>query len=49
MNSLSAKSTKWSNTLKQIAGKLPINRLSVLAHLVGLALKVLRRFVPTPF
>ena len=38
---LSAKITKWSNTLKQFVGKLPTNCLSVFDHFVGLALKVL--------
>ena len=41
-NPLSAKSTKWSNTLKQFVGKLPTNCLSVFDHFVGLALKGLR-------
>ena len=36
---LSAKSTKWSNTLKQFVGKLSTNCLSVFDHLVGLAFK----------
>ena len=41
VNPLSAKPTKWSNTLKQFVGKLPTNCLSVLDHFVGLALKEL--------
>ena len=36
---LSAKITKWSNTLKQFVGNLPTNFLSVFDHFVGLALK----------
>ena len=36
---LSANPTKWSNTLKQLVGKLPINCLSVFDHFVGLALE----------
>ena len=39
LNPLSAKITKWSNTLKQFVGKLPTNCLSVFDHFVGLALK----------
>ena len=39
---LSANPTKWSNTLKQIVGKLPTNCLSVYAHFLGLALKGLK-------
>ena len=39
LNSLSANLTKWSNTLKQIVGKLATNCLSVFDHFVGLALK----------
>ena len=38
-NFLSAKFIKWSNTLKQLVGKLPTNCLSVFDHFVGLALK----------
>ena len=38
-NPLSAKFIKWSNTLKQIVGKLPTICLSVLVHFSGLALK----------
>ena len=38
-NALSAKITKWSNTLKQFVGNLPTNCLSVFDHFVGLALK----------
>ena len=36
---LSAYPRKWSNTLKQFAGNLPTNCLSVFDHLVKLALK----------
>ena len=39
LNPLSAKITKWSNTLKQFVGNLPTNCLSVFDHFVGLALK----------
>ena len=42
INPLSAKITKWSNTLKQFVGNLPTNCLSVFDHLVGLVLKGLR-------
>ena len=38
-NPLSAKFTKWSNTLNQIVGKLPTICLSVFDHFSGLALK----------
>ena len=41
-NPLSAKSIKWSNTLKQIVGKLPTTCLSVFDHFSGLALKGLK-------
>ena len=34
--------TKWSNTLKQFVGKLPMNCLRVFDHFVGLALKGLK-------
>ena len=37
INSLSPKFITWSNTLKQFAGKLPTNCLSVFDHFVGLA------------
>ena len=37
-NPLSANPTKWSNTLKQFAGNLPTNCLSVFDHFVKLAL-----------
>ena len=36
---LSANPTKWSNTLKQFVGNLPMNCLSVFGHFVGYALK----------
>ena len=39
INPLSAKLTKWPNTLKQFVGNLPTNRASVFGHFVGLALK----------
>ena len=39
-NSLSAKPTKWLNTLKQFV--LPTNCLSVFDHFVGLVLKGLK-------
>ena len=42
VNPLSAKFIKWSNTLKQIVGKLPTICLSVFDHFSGLALKGLR-------
>ena len=42
LNPLSANFTKWSNTLKQIVGKLPTNCLSVFDHFMGLALKGLK-------
>ena len=41
INPLSAKLTKWPNTLKQFVGNLPTNCLSVFGHFVGLALKEL--------
>ena len=39
LNLLNANFTKWSNTLKLFADKLPTNCLSVFDHIVGLALK----------
>ena len=39
INPLSAKFIKWSNTLKQIVGKLPTICLSVFDHFSGLVLK----------
>ena len=39
LNPLSANPTKWSNTLKQFVGKLPMNCLSVFDHFEILALK----------
>ena len=42
INPLSAKLTKWPNTLKQFVGNLPTNCLSVFGHFVGLALKGLK-------
>ena len=41
VNPLSAKLTKWPNTLKQFVGNLPTNRLNVFGHFVGLAFKEL--------
>ena len=43
LNPLSANATKWSYTIKQFAGKLPLNCLSVFDHFVGLVLKGLRK------
>ena len=53
LNPLSAKLTKWPNTLKHIVGNLPTNYLSVFGHFMGLALKELtiskiRHFCGTP-
>ena len=45
-NPLSANPEKWSNTLKQIVGKLPTICLSVFDHFSGLALKALRFHIP---
>ena len=42
VNPLSAKLTKWPNTLKQFVGNLPTDCLSVFGHFMGLALKGLR-------
>ena len=39
LNPLSANPTKWSNTLKQFAAKLPTNSLSVFDHFVKSALQ----------
>ena len=39
LNPLSANPEKWSNTLKQFAGNLPTNCLSVFDHFMNLALK----------
>ena len=41
-NPLNVKFTKWSNTFKQVVGKLPRNCLSVFDHFVRLALKSLK-------
>ena len=38
-NPLSATPRKWSNTLKQLVGKLPTSFLSMFDHFLGLALK----------
>ena len=43
-NPLSAKFIKWSNTLKQIVGKLPTICLSVFDHFSGLAFKGIKIF-----
>ena len=43
LNSLNANPTKWSNTLKQFVGKMPMNFLSVFDHFVGLALEGLTK------
>ena len=43
-NPLRANPTKWSNTLKQFAGKLPTNYLSVCDHFVILALRGMTMF-----
>ena len=45
VNPLSAKFIKWSNTLKQIVGKLPTICLSVFDHFSGLALKGLIKII----
>ena len=45
LNPLSANFTKWLNTLKQFAGNLPANCLSVFGHFVGLAFKGLRNIL----
>ena len=42
LNPLSTKVTKWTNTLKQFAGNLPTNCLSVFSLFMGLVLKGLR-------
>ena len=39
VNPLSAKLTKWPNTLKQFVGNFPTNCLCVFGHFVALALK----------
>ena len=44
-NPLSVNHTKWSNILKQFAGILPTNCLSVFDHFVGLALKELHKIM----
>ena len=46
INPLSAKLTKWPNTLKQFVGSLPTNCLSVFGHFMGLALKGLKKNAP---
>ena len=45
VNPLSAKLTKWPNTLKQFVGNLPTNCLSMFGHFVGLALEGLKRYL----
>ena len=47
-NPLSAKLTKWPNTLKQFVGNLPTNCLSVFGHFVGLAFKGLTNVTKNP-
>ena len=47
INPLSAKLTKWPNTLKQFVGNLPTNCFSVFGHFVNLALKGLRYLMKT--
>ena len=42
INHLRANPTKWSNALKQLVSKLPMNCLSVFDHFVGLTLNELR-------
>ena len=49
LNPLSAKFIKWSNTLKQIVGKLPTISLSVFDHFSGLALKGLKNLLSNKF
>ena len=44
-NSLSANPIKWPNTLKQFAGNLPTNCLSVFGHFVGLAVTGLMKIL----
>ena len=46
-NPLSANPTKWSNTLKQLVGKLPANCLSAFNHYVRLVLKKLNLKTPS--
>ena len=45
INPLNANPTKWSDTLKQFASKLPTNCLIVFDHLVKLALKGLNNLL----
>ena len=47
LDSLSANSTKWLNTLKQFVGNLPTNSLSVFDHYVKLTRKGLKQFGAT--
>ena len=47
-NPLSAKITKWSNTLKQFVGNMPTNCLSVFDYFVKLALKGLTKVCLNP-
>ena len=49
MNLLNANPIKWSNTLKEFAGKLPTNCFSVFDHFVILAYKGLRQGLTGPF
>ena len=46
LNLLSTNPTKWSNTLKQFAGKLPTNCSTIFDHFVGLAPKGLTQLMP---
>ena len=46
INPLSANPKRWSNILKQFAGKLLTTSLSMFDHFVGLALKELIRINP---
>ena len=48
LNPLSANPTKWSNTLKQFVGKLPMNCLNLFDHFVRLALKGLKTLLSIP-
>ena len=45
LNPLSVNPIKWSNTLKQFVGNLPMNCLSVFDHFVKSALKELRSVI----
>ena len=45
VNPLSATPTEWSNTLKQLVGKLSTNCLCVFGHFMKLVLQGLRNFI----